>query len=352
MRALLVALVGLGGAGLVFASNNSAEAATVGRDTYPASVPDTMLAAAIDRGGGPEALSLHRLPVPTLNAGEVLIAVHTAGVAVWDATFRQSPSERARFPVVLGSDGAGVVAAVGSGVRGFKVGDKVYAFGGRSGFYAEYVVVLAEHVAHLPKGIGFAEAGVLAASGLSAIQGIDDVLRMERGETLIVHGAAGGVGTLAIQFAKLRGVRVLATATSEDGLALARRLGADAVVNGRTEDIAAAAQRFAPGGVDAVLGLAGGDALERCIDALRRGGRGRVAYLYGMDPLPKQRIGIRMILYSVTVGVREFEHLNRAVEAAKLRVPVAAEYSLADAAEAHKRLEARNVLGKIVLRIR
>ncbi len=305
-----------------------------------------MRAAAFDEGGGPEVLSIHRLPVPTPRAGEVLIAVHGAGVAVWETEMRQHPGERAHFPLVLGGDGAGTVVAVGPDVRGVKVGDEVYGTG--FGFYAEYVKTRADGIAHLPKGIGLTEASVLAISGLSAIQGIDDILQLKAGETLIIHGAAGGVGTVAIQLAKLRGVRVLATASTEEGLALASKLGADAVVNGRTGDIAAAAKQFAPQGVDAVLGLAGGDSLERCIDALRRG-PGRVAYLYGLEPIPRPRGAIRMILYSFVGGSRELERLNRAAEAAKLRVPVAAEYSLADAAEAHKRLEAGHLLGKIVL---
>ncbi len=305
-----------------------------------------MRAAAFDEGGGPEVLSIHRLPVPTPRAGEVLIAVHGAGVAVWETEMRQHPGERAHFPLVLGGDGAGTVVAVGPDVRGVKVGDEVYGTG--FGFYAEYVKTRADGIAHLPKGIGLTEASVLAISGLSAIQGIDDVLQLKAGETLIIHGAAGGVGTVAIQLAKLRGVRVLATASTEEGLALASKLGADAVVNGRTGDIAAAAKQFAPQGVDAVLGLAGGDSLERCIDALRRG-PGRVAYLYGLEPIPRPRGAIRMILYSFVGGSRELERLNKAAEAAKLRVPVAAEYSLADAAEAHKRLEAGHLLGKIVL---
>jgi len=148
--------------------------------------------------------------------------------------------------------------------------------------------------------------------------------------------------------AKLRGLKVLATASTEEGLALARQLGADAVVNGRTGDIAAAAKQFAPQGVDAVLGLAGGDALEHCIDVLRPG-QGRVAYMYGLEPIPRPRGSIRMILYSFVGGTGELERLNKAVEAAKLRVPVAAEYSLADAAVAHQRLEAGHLLGKIVL---
>jgi len=122
-------------------------------------------------------------------------------------------------------------------------------------------------------------------------------------------------------------------------------------VNGRGDDIVAAARRFAPNGVDAVFGLAGGEALERCIDALRHDGRGRVAYLYGMEPLPRPRFGMSMTLYSFVAGTREFEHLNDAAGAAKLRVPIAAEYPLADAAEAHRRLEAGHLLGKIVLHV-
>jgi NADPH:quinone reductase len=156
------------------------------------------------------------------------------------------------------------------------------------------------------------------------------------------------VASVLSQLAKLRGLKVLATASTEEGLALARQLGADAVVNGRTGDIAAAAKQFAPQGVDAVLGLAGGDALEHCIDVLRPG-QGRVAYMYGLEPIPRPRGSIRMILYSFVGGTGELERLNKAVEAAKLRVPVAAEYSLADAAVAHQRLEAGHLLGKIVL---
>lgn len=315
-----------------------------------AQVPDTMRAAAIDRGGDIDSLSIHQLPVPKPNAGEVLIAVNTAGVGVWQAKFRPRDSAETHFPVIPGSDGAGKIAAVGAGVHGFKVGDEVYGVHGS--FYAEYIALPVDNVAHVPKGVGPTEAGILAISGLSALQGIDDILQLQKGEKLIIHGAAGGVGTLAIQFAKLRGAKVLATVSDEAGAALVTKLGADAVVNGRTGDIAAAARSFAPDGVDAVFALAGGDALEHCIDTLRHDGRGRVAYLYGMEPLPHPRFALRMTLYSFIAGPREFERLNKAVEAAKPQVPVAAEYSLADAGQAHKRLEAGHLLGKIAIHVR
>ena len=313
-------------------------------DTPP--VPQTMLAAAMDKGGGPEVLTIHRLPVPKPKSGEVLIAVRAAGVSVWEAPIRQRMGALAN-PMVLGFEGAGIVAALGPGVKGFSVGDEVY--GTSSRFDAEYVIAKAEHLARIPKGISLAQAGILATSGLSALQGIDDVLHLRPGDTLIIHGAAGGVGTLAVQFAKLRGARVLATASTEDGLTLLKKLGADALVNGRSGDISAAAQRFAPNGVDAVLGLAGGDALERCIDAVRRDGKGRVAFLYGMDPLPKPRSGMSMILYSFVGGAPEYDRLNQAAKAAKLQVPIAAEYPLEATAAAHTRLEAGHLLGKIVL---
>src|SRR5437667_9907528 len=120
-------------------------------DTCP--VPETMRVAAFDKAGGPEVLSIHRVPVPTPSAGEVLIAVHGAGVAVWEAEMRQHPGERAHFPFVLGGDGSGTIVAMGSGVHGFKVGDDVYGTTDM-GFYAEYVKARADRIATIPRGIG------------------------------------------------------------------------------------------------------------------------------------------------------------------------------------------------------
>jgi NADPH:quinone reductase-like Zn-dependent oxidoreductase len=321
-----------------------------------AELPQTMRAAAIDKAGGAEVITLHTLAVPKPDGDEVLIAMDTADVAVWDVSLRAHPEElqHARFPLVLGTDGSGVIAAVGSRVRDFKPGDRVYSYmwdNPKGGFYAEYVAVPAKQVGHLPPGMSLRDAGAIAASALTAIQGVDDALHIGSGETLIIHGAAGGVGSLALQFAKLRGARVLATASGEDGAAFVKRLGADAVVDGRKGDIVGAAHRFAPGGVDAVLAFASGDALERCLDALKPGGR--VAFPWGVGPEPKPNINVRSSTrYNAIAGPQEFERLNQAIIAAKLRVPIAAEYPLAEAAKAHERLDAGHVLGKVVLRIR
>lgn len=314
-----------------------------------------MRAAAIDRAGDASVLTLHHLPVPIPAPDEVLIALHAAGVAVWDVEVRRAPRElkRSRFPLVLGTDGAGTIAAIGAQVHGFARGDAVYTYSWdnpQGGFYAEYVAVPADRVGHVPAGLGLDQAGAIGTTGLTALQGIDDALHLKAGETIVIHGASGGVGSLAIQFAKLRGARVLATASGEDGRAFVKRLGADAVVDSRKGDIAAAVKAFAPGGVDAVLGLAGGPYLERIIDTVRPGGR--VAFPNGVNPRPRARKGIPIIAYDAIPGPKEFERLNQAIVAAHLQVPIAAVYPLDEAAEAQERIAAGHVLGKIILRIK
>ena len=318
-------------------------------------VPAVMRAAAIDRKGGPEVLTLHELAVPKPGADEVLIALDTVGVGPWDIDVRESLAywKNQQFPVVLGVDGAGTVAAIGADVRGFKVGDPVYSYAWnnpKGGFYAEYVALPAKAVAHVPTGMSLADAGAMPVSALTALQGIDDALHVRPGETLIIHGASGAVGSLALQFARLRGAKVLATASGEDGVSFVKRLGASAAVDGRHGDIRAAVREFAPGGVDAVLALAGGDALETCIDALKPGGR--VAYPEGVRPEPRARAGLTPVKYNALTGPEDYARLNKAIEAARLEVPVAAQFPLAEAARAQERMAAGHVLGKIVLRIR
>lgn len=315
-----------------------------------------MRAAVLHRFGGPEVLTLQVVPVPALDASEVLIAVHTAGVGSWDADMREGwwpDSDRPELPLVLGTDGSGTIAAVGSRVRRFRPGERVYAYSfanPKGGFYAEYVAVAADKVGRPPANLSLAEAGAIPTTGLTAIQGVDDVLQITRGESVVIHGAAGGVGSLALQFAKMRGARVLATASGRDGIAFVRELGADAAVDGRRDDLAAAALGFAPGGVDAVLAFAGGKPLTRLLDGVRHGGR--LAFPNGVEPAPRKRRGVSVQSYDAMPGVRQFERLGRAIAAARLEVPIAASYPLAQAAKAHARLAKGHVLGKIVLRVR
>jgi NADPH:quinone reductase-like Zn-dependent oxidoreductase len=317
-------------------------------------VPRTMFAAAIDRFGGPDVLTGHALPVPRLDGHDVLMAVDTAGVGPWDADVREGSfaGRKPHFPMVLGYEGSGVVAAVGSRVRRLKIGDKVYSYNWenpKGGFYAEFVAVPADKVAPIPKRLDLRHAGAIATTGLTALQGIDDALALKKGETIIIHGASGGVGSLAVQFARLRGARVFATASGKEGVELVRDMGAHAVVDGKRIDISDEVRRFAPDGADAILALAGGDALEKCIAALRADGR--LAYPNGIDAVPKRRRRMSMIPYDAVSGVREFERLNAAVQAAKLKVPIAECYPLGQAYKAHERLAERHVVGKIVLAI-
>lgn len=315
-----------------------------------------MKAAAIDRFGPPSVLKLRTLPVPEPGPHEVLIAVHAAGVGVWDAQIRDGtwqPSKKPRFPLVLGTDGAGVVVARGARVRRFRPGDRVWAYhyaSAKSGFYAEYVAVDADEAGRVPERLDLLSAGAAAVTGLTALQGIDEHLRVRPGQTVLVFGASGAVGTLAVQFARRRQARVLGTASGRDAAELVRGLGADGVFDARQDDPGARLRELARGGLDAVLALAGGKALERCLDHLRRGGR--LAYPNGVEPEPRERPGVKALAYDAVADPRRFPRLQRAAEEAGLRVPIAAAYPLAEAAKAHRRVEQGHVLGRIVLRIR
>lgn len=313
-----------------------------------------MKAAAIEEFGGPEVIRLRTLPVPEVGPKEVLIEIGSAGVGVWDADVRNGswrPYGRPKFPLVLGTDGAGVVLAKGRQVRNFQIGDRVWAYhcaNPKGGFYAEYIAVDADHVGQVPTGLAPHEAGAGATTGLTAQQGVDDHLKVRAEETVLIFGASGAVGTLAIQFAKRRGARVIATASSRTGARLVKELGAVEAIDARKPDALERLESIAPGGLDAVLALAGGEDLARLLDSVRSGGR--VAHPNGVEPKPKRRQKYRVIAYDAEVGRREFSRLNRAAEEAHLRIPVASVYRLSQAVRAHERLERGRVLGRIALR--
>jgi NADPH:quinone reductase-like Zn-dependent oxidoreductase len=307
-----------------------------------------MRAVAIDAFGGPEKLVVRDLRVPPVEAHEVLVRVDTAGVGVWDAKVRRGEwaDGRERFPLVLGADGSGTIVALGDDVRGLQLGDAVYgyAYGDtKGGFYAEYVVLNAEHVAPMPSSLDYREAGGIGVTALTALAGIDDALSVRDGQTILVHGATGGVGTMAVQFAKRRGARVLATTNGGEGRELLRGLGVDEAIDTHHDDVLAVARRLVPQGVDALLALTGGPVLERCIAAVREGGR--IAYPNGV-PVPD---GLTAIPFDGVPNPAAFARLNALIDERPFEVPIAAIYSLDDAAEAHRRLERGHVRGKIVL---
>ena len=307
-----------------------------------------MRAVTIDRRG---VASIRDVSVPSVGRREVRIALDSAGVGKWDSEMR--PDGKDPW-VVPGSDGVGLVAESGARIRRFRRGERVYSFSyqnRKGGFHAEEVVVDAKKVARVPRGLDSKRFGAIATTGLTALQGVDDALHVRKGENVIIHGASGGVGSLALQFAKWRGARVFATASGPAGVRLAKRLGADVAVDGKHGDLRAAALRFAPGGVDAVLAFAGGKPLARCLDALKKRG-GRLVYPNGVEPAPRKRRGVKTTTYDGIPGVREFERLNRAVTGAKVQVPIAKTYPLARAAAAYRQVKKGHVPGKIALKIR
>ena len=285
----------------------------------------------------------------------MLIAIDTAGIGSWDASIRDGSWRkpgRPRFPLVPGVDGAGVVVAKGARVRRIQLGDRVYAyeFGNRQGgFYAEFAAAAAEHVNRVPKGLDLRDAGAVAATGLTALQGIDR-LELRPGRTVLIFGASGAVGTMAVQFAVQRGADVLATASGAEATRLVRTLGAHRVIDARRAESADRLRKFAPDGLDGVLALAGGDELERCLDFVRP--KGLVVHPNGIEPVPLERRGFRVRAFDAVANPREFDKLNRRLGDGRIRVPIAASYPLGKAAQAHRRLERESVLGRMVLQVR
>jgi NADPH:quinone reductase len=313
-----------------------------------------MQAVAIDRFGPPSVLESRTMPVPKVGPSEVLIALHAAGVGIWDAKIRDGTWAEGdeRFPLVLGTDGAGVVAARGARVRRLRVDDRVwaYAFGNRKGgFYAEYVAVKAEDVGKVPPGLDLLQAGAGAVTGLTALQGVDQ-LRLRDGATVLIFGGSGAVGSLAIQMARFKGARVLATASGADAAAFVHELGAQASIDARQPDAVERLRELAPDGLDAVFATAGGEALDRLLELVRSGGR--ISYPNGVEPKPQARRGVRVLHYDAVASPRKFADLERVVEAGRFRVPIAQAYPLAEAAEAHVRVERGQVLGRVTLKIR
>lgn len=314
-----------------------------------------MEAVVLDRFGGVDELTTRVVPLPEVADDDVLIRVAAAGIGSWDAVEREGEYDGAfgvpsTFPYVLGWDGAGTVAAVGAGATRFAVGDRVYAATTplpRGGFYAEYAVVDAEHVAAVPARMPIEQAAALPWDALTAQSGLD-TLDLQPGQTLMVVGASGGIGHLAVQLARHRGTRVLAVASGDDGVALARRLGADAVVDGRRADVLAAAWEFAPDGVDGALVTVGGEVIERALRAVKS--TGRIAWPNGTGPALTRAPDAVVIAYDGDRSRAATDRLNATIEAGALEVHLHRVFGVGGARDAHRALASHHV-GKLALRL-
>ncbi|MEU5907887.1 NADP-dependent oxidoreductase [Micromonospora sp. NPDC047467] len=317
-------------------------------------VPERMQVAAFDAFGGPEVITLRKMPVPEIAADEVLIKVWSAGVGVWDAYEREGVlvPEGTEFPIVPGSDGAGTVITAGGKVTNVAAGDLVYVSATtrpKGGFYAEYAVAKAEYVAKVPDGVPAEHAGALPTDGLTALAGLD-ALGLPAGAWLLIFGASGGQGHLAVQLAKRQGLNVIAVASGPDGVALVTRLGADVSLDGHgdTNQVLEQIRDAAPGGVDGILAMAGGDTLDRLTEALSDGGV--VAYAHGVRPEPSERPGVPVRAYDGVANPRQLQRLNELIEAGPFVVHVAETFPLGKVVEAHRRLQT-SYAGKLLLTI-
>lgn len=316
----------------------------------------TMRAVALDRFGGPETLKMQTIPIPEVGADEILIHVECAGVGAWDPFEREGGfvellGREPEFPYVLGTDGAGTVAAVGGEVKGFKEGDRVYAAelgNPKGGFYAEYAVINADNVSLIPGALKMDQAAVLPSDGFTALTGLEGVLNLQPDESVMIFGASGGIGHLAVQLAKRMGARVFAVASGDDGVNFVKGLGVDAAVDGRSDKVLDVAREFAPEGIDAALITAGGEATDRALSAMRPGGR--VAYPNGVMPEPKAPGRVSIDAFDAESGRESIERLNELIEAGPFEVRVHRVFPLEQAADAQAALEEHH-LGKLALRV-
>jgi NADPH:quinone reductase-like Zn-dependent oxidoreductase len=307
-----------------------------------------MRAATISQFGPPGVIVTANLPRPEPAQGQVLVRVKAAGVGPWDALIRAGKSVVApSLPLVLGSDLSGVVEAVGPGVSAFKPGDELYGVTNAqfTGAYAEFASASASMLARKPKSLDYLEAASAPVVAVTAWQMLFDYARVAAGQTVLIHGAAGNVGAYAVQLARKAGLRVIATASSEDA-AYVRGLGAERVIDYRAvrfEDVLTA--------VDAVLDPLGGDVRRRSLHVL-----GPAGILVSIaSPIPDEiahHYGPRAVFFLVEVTTSRLNAIADLFDAGKLVTQVGTVLPLEDARVAHEMLAgAPHRRGKIVLNL-
>jgi NADPH:quinone reductase-like Zn-dependent oxidoreductase len=306
-----------------------------------------MKAAFIERYGGPDVLRYGDLPDPVSAPGEVVIDIHAASVNAADWKVRTGHYEPAKFPLILGRDFSGVVAAVGADVADLKLGDAVFGVceAGQEGTYAEKIAVKAAIIARKPERLSHVNAAVLALTGLTALSAVEDTLKLKPGETILIQGGAGGVAGFAIQLAKHIGARVITTASAANR-DYVRGLGADEVIDYNAVDFTQAVRNC-----DAVFDTVGGDVAQRSFAVLKPGGR--AAFIASGAKAPKSpRDDVASLRPPVKRARRPLERIVELFEVGAIRVPEIKLYRLSEAADAHRLSESRHFRGKLVFQVR
>jgi NADPH:quinone reductase len=320
-----------------------------------------MKAIQVKQVGGPEAMELVEIPVPQPKANEAVVKLAASGVNFIDVYFREG-RYKAPLPFVLGQEGAGVVTATGADVKSVKLGDRV-AWIGLLGSYAEYEAVPADRLVTIPQGVSDQQAAAAMLQGMTAHYLSHDTYPLKRGETALVHAAAGGVGLLLTQMAHNIGARVIATVSTEEKAKLAREAGADEVILYTQSDFEAETKRLTGGkGVDVVYDSVGKTTFEKGLNILRL--RGMMVLFGGSSgPVPpfdlialSQKGSLyvtRPTLVNYTATREELVARSSAVfsmiAAGKLKLRIEHMYPLAEAQRAHRDLEGRKTTGKLLL---
>jgi len=320
-----------------------------------------MKAIEVKQPGGPEAMELVELPVPQPKANEAVVKLAASGVNFIDVYHREG-RYKVPLPFTPGQEGAGVVTAVGADVKSVKVGDRV-AWSGPPGSYAEYAALPADLLVPLPAGVTDQQAAAAMLQGMTAHYLSHDTYPLKRGETALVHAAAGGVGLLLVQMAHNIGARVIATVSTDEKAKLAREAGADEVILYTQSDFETETKRLTGGkGVNVVYDSVGKTTFEKGLNVLRP--RGFMVLFGGssgaVPPFDLITLSQKGSLYVTRpslgsyIATRE-ELVARSgavfgmIEAGKLKLRVEYTYPLAEAQRAHRDLEGRKTTGKLLL---
>ena len=323
-----------------------------------------MNAIVVEQVGGPEALHFKDVPKPKPGKGEALVKIEAAGINFIDVYFRTGLYKR-DMPFTIGQEGSGTIEAVGEGTdlgkEGLKAGDRV-VFVHAGGTYAQYTVVPVEKLIPIPDGVSFPDACVAMVQGMTAHYLSHDTYPIKQGDIVLVHAAAGGVGQLLVQMAKMRGARVIATVGSDEKAKLARGDGADDVIDYTKADFEAEVKKITAEGVPVVYDGVGKSTFDKGLNCLRPRGY-MVLFGASSGPVPPFDLGqlaakgslyvTRPTLVSYT-RTRE-ELLSRAgavlgmIKDKKLKIRHGGEYPLRDAQRAHRDLEGRKTTGKLIL---